>query len=56
MNAELKAIFKRYGTQAEVARAFKVTPASVLKWRRAGCLPLLRQYQWREMRQGSRSA
>lgn len=49
MNADLKAIFKRFGTQAEVARAFKVTPASVLKWRRAGCLPPLRRYQWRDM-------
>lgn len=49
MSAEIKAIFKRFGTQAEVARAFGVTPASVLKWRRAGRLPPLRRYQWRDM-------
>jgi hypothetical protein len=51
MTPELKAIFKRFGNQAEVARAFGVTPAAVIKWRRSG-LPMLRRYQWRDMQKG----
>lgn len=49
MAPELQALFDRYGTQANIARAFRVTPASVIKWIRLGRLPPLRQYQWRDM-------
>jgi hypothetical protein len=53
MSPELQAVFRRFGNQAGVAKAFGVTPPAVIKWVRAGTLPLLRRYQWRDM-QGTR--
>jgi hypothetical protein len=54
MDTDLAQILKRYGTQAAVARAFGVTPVSVLKWVRKGVLPPLRRYQWRDLRRATR--
>jgi len=50
MTPEIKALFDVFGTQAAIARAFGVTAPSVIKWVRAGRLPPLRRYQWRDMR------
>jgi len=54
MTPEIQALFDRYGSQANIARAFSVTPASVIKWVRSGRLPPLRRYQWRDMVEGPR--
>lgn len=54
MSPELTAVFKRFGNQAGVAKAFGVTPPAVIKWVKSGRLPPLRRYQWRDMQQGPR--
>jgi hypothetical protein len=54
MSPELQAVFRRFGNQAGVAKAFGVTPPAVIKWVRAGTLPLLRRYQWRDMQKTPR--
>jgi hypothetical protein len=54
--SEISAIFARFGNQANVARAFGVTPAAVIKWVRSGRLPPLRRYQWRDMQGSLRKA
>jgi predicted transcriptional regulator len=48
-------LLKHYKTQANIARAFGVTDAAVLKWLRSGELPPLRVYQAREMLKGKKS-
>jgi DNA invertase Pin-like site-specific DNA recombinase len=45
-------LLNHFGSQAAIARAFKVTDAAVLKWIRAGELPPLRVYQAKEMLKG----
>ena len=49
-------LLKHYGTQANIARAFKVTDAAVLKWLRSGTLPPLRVYQAKDLLKKHRKA
>ena len=40
---------KFFGSQNKMAKAFGVTPPAILRWRRQGRFPALRQYQLQEV-------
>lgn len=48
MDITPQTLLKKYGSQAEIAKALQVTPGAVWQWFRAGKIPELRQYQLRD--------